>query len=88
MSWITELVKTYDAHEDLVGKRDIEGSKAVLMPICHAVQQAKIELTIDGKGNLVMPGRFPRQNSQPSFRVRRLRRLGRRTWHHIRCMIN
>lgn len=51
MSWITELVKTYDAHEDLVGKRDIEGSKAVLMPICHAVQQAKIELTIDGKGN-------------------------------------
>ncbi|WP_302357297.1 type I-C CRISPR-associated protein Cas8c/Csd1 [uncultured Megasphaera sp.] len=46
-----ELVKTYDAHEDLVGKENIEGSKAVLMPICHVVQKAQIEVTIDGEGN-------------------------------------
>lgn len=51
MSWIMELVKTYDAHEDLVGKENIEGSKAVLMPICHVVQKAQIEVTIDGEGN-------------------------------------
>ena len=51
MSWIMELVKTYDAHEELVGKENIEGSKAVLMPICHVVQKAQIEVTIDGEGN-------------------------------------
>ena len=54
MSWIMELVKTYDTHEDLMGKENVEGSKAVLMPICHVVQKAQIEVTIDARAILVM----------------------------------
>ena len=60
MSWIMELIKTYDTHEDLVGKENIEGSKAVLMPICHVVQKAQIEVTIDGEGHFSHAGVLPK----------------------------
>ena len=33
MSWIAQLVKTYDANAALAGKPAVDGSKAVLPPI-------------------------------------------------------
>ena len=53
MSWMMELVKTYDTHADLVGKADVEGSKGVLTPICHVTKEAQIEITINGKGEFI-----------------------------------
>ena len=53
MSWIAQLVKTYDANAALAGKPAVDGSKAVLPPIGHIIQNAQIEITVDGEGNFV-----------------------------------
>lgn len=53
MSWISQLVKTYDVNASLAGKPGVEGSKAVLPPIGHIIQNAQIEITVDGEGNFV-----------------------------------
>lgn len=46
MAWIEMLHATYEACKG----REPEGAEA-LMPVSHAVQQAHIEITIDGAGN-------------------------------------
>lgn len=53
MSWIAQLLETYHTHADLAGKSDVVGSKAILSPIGHIIQNAQIELTIDGEGNFI-----------------------------------
>lgn len=53
MSWIAQLVNTYDVNASLAGKPGVEGSKAVLPPIGHIIQNAQIEITVDGEGNFV-----------------------------------
>ena len=42
MSWIAQLVKTYDANAALAGKPAVDGSKAVLPPIGHIIQNAQM----------------------------------------------
>ena len=53
MSWMEQLVQTYDENECFAGKYDVEGTKAVLPPVGHIVQNAQIEMTLDGEGNLM-----------------------------------
>lgn len=60
MSWIAQLVKTYDANAALAGKPAVDGSKAVLPPIGHIIQNAQIEITVDVREISFRPGRLPR----------------------------
>lgn len=66
MSWIAQLLKTYDTHAALAGKSDVEGSKAILPPIGHIMQNAQIELTIDGEGNFIQ-ARALSKEEQPTL---------------------
>lgn len=50
MSWIERLVETYERAESCVG--DINDA-VPLLPICHTMQNAHIEITLDGEGNFL-----------------------------------
>ena len=64
MSWMEELVKTYDANEKIAGSFDAEGQKYVLPPVGHMTQQAQIEVTLDGNGNLCRASVVPKEDSE------------------------
>lgn len=66
MSWIAQLVNTYDVNASLAGKPGVEGSKAVLPPIGHIIQNAQIEITVDGEGNFVQ-ARALSKEEQPTL---------------------
>ena len=53
MNWFEALVAAYDDNAHLVGVHDVEGSRAVLAPIGHFIQNAPIEITLDESGNLL-----------------------------------
>lgn len=63
MSWIEELVKTYDDNEKIAGSFDID-DKYVLPPIGHMMQNAQIEITLDGQGNLRRAGVVPKEEKE------------------------
>lgn len=66
MSWIEELIATYDANADIAGKSGISGMKQPLLPIGHMFQNAQIEVTLDGKGNLLHAEVISKEN-QPTI---------------------
>ena len=61
MSWISELVKTYDNNAHLAGRDDVTGMKYMLSPVGHIVQNAQIEVTLDGKGKLLYASVLPKK---------------------------
>ncbi|MDQ0204452.1 type I-C CRISPR-associated protein Cas8c/Csd1 [Pectinatus haikarae] len=52
MSWMNELVKTYDDNAAFAGSYNVQGKRFVLPPIGHMVQNAQIEVTVDAAGKL------------------------------------
>lgn len=50
MSWIQRLYETYNHCESMIGTSSDEKSRP-LLPICHIVAQADIEITLDIDGN-------------------------------------
>jgi len=50
MSWIERLVETYDHAESCIGDAN---DTTPLLPICHTMQNAHIEITLDDKGNFL-----------------------------------
>lgn len=50
MSWIDKLYKTYDNNVAHVGDRN---DKVALLPMCHWIQNAQIEIAIDARGNFL-----------------------------------
>lgn len=52
MSWIEKLWHTYEANRAEVGRFRDDGALP-LLPICHATQQAQIEIVIDGSGKFI-----------------------------------
>jgi len=50
MSWIEQLAKTYEGAKSQVGNAN---DKTPLMPICHTMQNAHVEVTIDDQGNFL-----------------------------------
>lgn len=48
MSWIEKLYQTYENNTDKIGDKN---DKIPLFPICHTMQNAHIEIVIDGEGN-------------------------------------
>ena len=61
MSWISELVKTYDNNAHLAGRDDVTGMKYMLPPVGHIVQNAQIEVTLDGKGKFLYASVLPKK---------------------------
>ena len=61
MSWLQELVKTYDNNAHLAGRDDVTGMKYMLPPVGHIVQNAQIEVTLDGKGKLLYASVLPKK---------------------------
>lgn len=65
MSWLEALVYTYDDNVKLAGNYDVLAKrKAILPPIGHMMQNAHIEITLDGEGNLLYASVVPKEESQ------------------------
>ena len=52
MSWLEQLVQTYDENERFAGKFGIDGMKSVLPPVGHILGNAQIEIALNGEGEL------------------------------------
>ena len=50
MSWIQKLHETYD---QCVGAVQFTDTEPLLLPVCHVIQNAQIEVVIDERGNLL-----------------------------------
>lgn len=50
MSWIERLDQTYDSAKSHIGNTN---DKTPLLPICHTMQNAHVEITLDAKGNFL-----------------------------------
>ena len=53
MSWIQQLIETYDDNQALAGKPGPNGASDELPPVGHMIVNAQIELTVDAEGNFV-----------------------------------
>lgn len=67
MTWISELVKTYDNNSDAVGiVKDPDDVSKVLLPIFHLTQVANVEVTITNDGEF---SRAKRLDSKDNTRI-------------------
>lgn len=64
MTWISNLIKTYDFNKSLIGKID---NKAVLLPIFHMVRFVDIEIYIDQEGNFIRAEKVPKDDQRTIF---------------------
>ena len=61
MSWMEQLVQTYDENEHFAGKENVEGMRALLPPVGHIVQNAQIEMTLNTDGELIQAEAIPKE---------------------------
>lgn len=61
MSWIQNLVETYDNCQSIIGKDD---NGVPLLPIFHTTQKAQIEVVIDGEGNFLRAKVISKENAR------------------------
>ena len=64
MTWISNLIKTYDFNELSIGKFD---NRAVLLPIFHMVRFVDIEIYIDQEGNFIRAEKVPKDDQMTIF---------------------
>ena len=66
MSWLNDLIETYDDNEALVGinQRTNSGKEVMLLPISHAYQNAHIEVTVTDEGHFMQRKLFQRKKHQ------------------------
>ena len=62
MSWMEQLVETYDENERFAGRGGIDGMKALLPPVGHIVQNAQIEMTLSANGELIQAEVIPKEH--------------------------
>ena len=63
MSWMEQLVETYDENERFAGRDDVDGIKDMLQPVGHIVQNAQIEMTLSADGELIHAEVIPKRNA-------------------------
>ena len=63
MSWMEQLVQTYDENERFAGRDDVDGIKDMLQPVGHIVQNAQIEMTLSADGELIHAEVIPKGNA-------------------------
>lgn len=61
MSWMEQLVQTYDENERFAGRDGIDGMKAMLPPVGHIVRNAQIEMTLSVDGELIQAAVVPKE---------------------------
>ena len=61
MSWMEQLVQTYDENEHFAGRDDVDGMKAMLPPVGHIIQNAQIEITLSEEGELIRAEVIPKE---------------------------
>lgn len=67
MSWMEQLVQTYNENEQFAGSVGVSGMKALLPPIGHIVQNAQIEMTLNGDGRLIHAEVVSDKGAQPTL---------------------
>ena len=69
MSLLQQACDTYDyAEKDHAGVYEA-GKIEPLAPICHAITNAKIEITIDSKGNFIQGNKVDKSDAKTIFPV-------------------
>ena len=64
MSWLEQLVQTYEESEEIVGKFGLDGMKSVLPPVGHILGDAQIEIVLNGEGELISVEVLPKEKQQ------------------------
>ena len=64
MSWLEQLVQTYDENERFAGKFGIDGMKSVLPPVGHILGNAQIEIALNEAGELTNVEVLPKEQQQ------------------------
>ena len=64
MSWLEQLVQTYDENERFAGKFGIDGMKSVLPPVGHILGNAQIEIALNETGELTNVEVLPKEQQQ------------------------
>lgn len=62
MSWIQQLIETYDDNQALAGIPGSIGVSDELPPVGHMIVNAQIELTVDAEGNFVQARAIPKED--------------------------
>ena len=66
MSWMEQLVQTYDENERFAGRDGVDGMHALLSPVGHIMQNTQIEMTLNAKGELIHAEVIPK-GQQPTL---------------------
>lgn len=64
MSWIEQLVQTYDENERFAGRDGIDGMRAMLPLVGHIIQNAQIEITLSADGELIQAEMIPKEQQR------------------------
>ncbi len=64
MSWMEQLIRTYDANEKIAGNFDAEGQKYVLPPVGHMTVAAQIEITLNEAGDMLQAIVVPEEDKE------------------------
>jgi len=64
MSWMEQLVQTYDENAQFAGQTDVAGQKYLLPPVGHMTVAAQISMTLDGEGNLLHADVVPKDEKE------------------------
>lgn len=64
MSWMEQLVQTYDENAQFAGQTDVAGQKYLLPPVDHIMVAAQISMTLDGEGNLLHADIVPKDEKE------------------------
>ena len=64
MSWLEQLVQTYDENAHLAGRFGLDGMKSVLPPVGHILGHAQIEIALNGEGELTNVEVLPKEQQQ------------------------
>lgn len=61
MSWMEQLVQTYDENERFAGRDDVEGMKVALSPIGYSIHDAWIEVVLRENGEFIDAFELPKE---------------------------
>lgn len=64
MSWLEQLVQTYDENERFAGKFGLDGINSVLPPVGHILGNAQIEIALNETGELTNVEVLPKEQQQ------------------------
>ena len=64
MSWLEQLVQTYDENAHLAGKFGLDGMNSVLPPVGHILGNAQIEIALNAEGELTSVEVLPKGEQQ------------------------